>query len=164
MANNNDNFSKDQHPVQVLRPHPEDVWIFHLKDYVPPMVLNAMGKDFSNMQRELGLKKVILLMSTFGQVEVKREPLTVIEEVAAMREKQISKGYDAAHDDEHDDESLALTGAYLAVPSSVETDISPPDWACILEQENDPRECLIIAAALLIAEVERMDRAELKNA
>jgi len=91
----------------------------------------------------------------------KPAPPTVIEEVAAMREKQISKGYDADHDDTHDDGILSLAGAHLALPTVGPVPV--PRWVRALEQENTRRERLIIATSFLIAEVERMDRAEVSE-
>lgn len=158
MANNNDNFEPGD--VQVLRPHPEDVWIFQLAEDISGKPLDRLNDQMIGLEDELGLKKVLLLSPKFTSLTVRREPLTVIEEVAAMREKQISKGYDAAHDDHHDDQSLALVAAHLAIPCTSGVLIPAPDWGLELEDSHGERENLIIAAALLIAEAERMDRAE----
>ena len=158
MANNNDNIGPGG--AQVLRPHPDDVWIFQLRKHCSRVVIPKIERDLFKMKVDLGLKGVILLPEHIAHLTVKREPLTVIEEVAAEREKQVSKGYDAKHDDTHDDQSLTLVAAYLAIPCTSGVPIPAPDWGLELEESHGERDCLIIAAALIIAEVERMDRAE----
>lgn len=80
---------------------------------------------------------------------------TVLEEVAAEREKQRAKWGDD-HDDGHDGGELAEAAAFLASHDGTMRD--PPDWAYALDANNPPRRRYIIAAALLVAEVERLDR------
>lgn len=101
--------------------------------------------------------------------------LTVLEEVAAERLRQNSKGYDRAHDDAEGDGQLVLAACCYALEGS---------GARCLRQENivgmglmwidawpwvrggdrrhlpDYRQRLIIAMAMLGAEVERLDRAD----
>lgn len=98
----------------------------------------------------------------------------VINEIAAERRRQIKKGYSAQHDDAHDDGSLALSAALLALPYDASVGGEP-----LLDQEDyiglhmkadltcgwsaapdpDPRRRLVMAAAMLVAEIERRDRA-----
>lgn len=79
---------------------------------------------------------------------------TALEEVAAEREKQRAKWGDD-HDDGHELGELAQVAAYIASRSGLAED--PPEWAYELDQPPR-RRALIIAAALLIAEIERLDR------
>lgn len=78
-------------------------------------------------------------------------------EVAAEREKQRRKwGY--GHDDEHDDKSLvkaalSLVNEYLGVAT-----MHP--WQ-LPQKHKEPRDRLRIAAALIVAEMERLSRSEL---
>lgn len=104
------------------------------------------------------------------------------DDVMAERQRQIdAEGWTEAHDDQYDDHSLALAGAcyakhcvgrawlpscfvdgaerYQADPAPYEW---PYSWAVEWWKPKDPRRDLVRAAALLIAEIERMDRAELK--
>jgi hypothetical protein len=87
----------------------------------------------------------------------------VLAEVATERERQVAKGYDAAHDDQHTDGELATAAGLIALGDyDLITDDGPGDVlaAVVLDKHADIRERrLIIAAALLVAEVERLDRA-----
>lgn len=114
--------------------------------------------------------------------------MTVIEEVAAERERQKSvEGWSTAHDDEHADGGLASAAACYALPEPdtsdrVEMDLPPrgecrvlvtyPDvpmlwprsWHSRWWKPKDRRRNLIRAAALLVAEIERLDRVAQKRA
>jgi len=108
----------------------------------------------------------------------------VIDEIASERARQITKeGYALDHDDEHDDGSLALAAACYASPVLLYRE----DVRANSRQYNDPwpwaerfdkrpghgnqvvankhakpglrRNLLIKAAALIVAEIERLDRA-----
>lgn len=81
-------------------------------------------------------------------------------DVIVEREKQrIQWGNE--HDDEHDDGSLAGVASFLAWPTDGEQsfDMEPPEWAAPLASKHARRQRLVIAAALLLAEIERLDRA-----
>ena len=94
-----------------------------------------------------------------------------IDDVLAERQRQIAeKGWTPEHDDQHSDGVIALAGsgyAYAAAwatmaPSDEQfTDEAPPpawpeDWEF---KPNQPRQMLVKAAALMLAEIERIDRA-----
>lgn len=85
--------------------------------------------------------------------------MIVIEEIKAERLRQIAKGYDAAHDDEHAKGEIAQAAATLALyhidrPTALNVWPWGPDgW-----RAGTPRGDLIKAAAMLVAEVERLDR------
>lgn len=89
--------------------------------------------------------------------------MSVIAEIAAERCRQIDvEGWTPAHDDEHDDESLiqaaaayCLTAAEL--PATAE-DVWPHGWDRAWLKSTTPRRDLVKAAALIVAEIERMDR------
>ena len=98
----------------------------------------------------------------------------VIEEIAAERFRQSkAEGWTPEHDDEHSDGSLAIAAACYAAPDRVKatTDYErrhgvPVDYANALRWpwESDPkfkdqRSNLIRSAALIVAEIERIDRA-----
>lgn len=110
--------------------------------------------------------------------------MTAIDEVAAERIRQISiEGYDAAHDDEHDKGEIALAAALYATPirlyehrqrATGEMFMDPWPWeqefdrrpyvgnmvqANSIMKPPDRRRQLVKAAALIVAEIERLDRA-----
>lgn len=93
-------------------------------------------------------------------------------DVLAERKRQIEReGYNSEHDDDHDDGAIAAMAAYYAMPAGVRewpaTDtgygdtfgeaIVPGDW--IVKDYGSRRRELVVAAALLLAEIERLDRA-----
>lgn len=107
----------------------------------------------------------------------------VIDEIALERERQVaSEGWTPEHDDDHDDCSLARAAACYAAPAPIyekrmnqhsETTFFDP-WPWIEHFRGNPirsftewhkkgkdrRRQLVIAAALIVAEIERLDRAE----
>jgi hypothetical protein len=91
--------------------------------------------------------------------------VSVIDEIAAERRRQIeAEGWTPEHDDEHDDGDLALAAACYAAGDEVRASEPPHpslwpghgDWW----KPTDRRRDLIKAGALLVAEIERLDRAE----
>ena len=97
--------------------------------------------------------------------------MTIINEIAAERERQIhSEGYDRTHDDAHDNGDLALAAALYASPIQLYRR-TPGSWRGTAffdpwpweeeadkRQRHDRRHKLVIAAALIVAEIERLDR------
>jgi len=95
---------------------------------------------------------------------------SIIKEVLQERERQVSvEGYTVSHDDLHFTGELALAAAsyaqvagYASLYGTQATRLVPlprswpwsPDWW----KPKDPRRDLIRAAALVIAEIERIDR------
>lgn len=102
--------------------------------------------------------------------------MNVIDEIAKERQRQISKeGWTLEHDDQHTDGSLADAAAYYAAttrvfkaeeyagvgykPYSVYSDLWPRSWSeRWFRPKRARRRNLIVAAALLVAEIERLDR------
>lgn len=78
--------------------------------------------------------------------------MTVLQEIEAERAKQLALGFTPAHDDtEHPDGMLArIAGAVVCHRDDA--------WGIMEKYRTDRRQQLIIAAALLVAEVERIDR------
>lgn len=105
----------------------------------------------------------------------------IILEIARERERQMAaEGWTTAHDDEHVDSALAKAAAcyayYAAIPAVTrEVDTYPfPSkrhptdvvivrrawpWSWQWWKPKDPRRDLIRAGALIVAEIERLDRA-----
>lgn len=99
---------------------------------------------------------------------------TVLDEIAVERRRQIEQeGFDAKHDDMHGGPALALAAASYAYHAARFHDAealggryqikAPPyewPWAARWWRPKDPRRDLIKAAALIVAEIERIDRAD----
>ncbi len=97
---------------------------------------------------------------------------TVIDAITAERIRQINhEGWTSDHDDAHADESMALAAAAYALPEaarsmrlvSEEASAMVPEWwpwDARWWKPKDRRRDLIRAAALIVAEIERLDRVE----
>lgn len=89
----------------------------------------------------------------------------VLKDIQAERERQIAKGYDAAHDDEHGDGSIKLA-AQSFISSAIGTQRSRSNafqtwpWDDVPNDllTDDSRTALVKAAACIVAEIERLDR------
>jgi len=96
------------------------------------------------------------------------------DDVLAERQRQIgAEGFDAAHDDGHDDDralaraSFCYLGHYVRRqwvfghdPENYKAEEPPDEWPWDFEwwKPKDPRRDLVRAAALLLAQIEQMDR------
>jgi hypothetical protein len=98
-----------------------------------------------------------------------------IADIVAERWRQQSKeGWTLEHDDEHTDGQLAMAAACYAVAAAWQADGSElrptlettgmPEWPWDIEwwKPKDARRNLVRAAALMVAEIERLDRAAVK--
>jgi len=93
-------------------------------------------------------------------------PANPVAEIAAERRRQIGvEGWSAEHDDAHTDESLAVAAACYAMPDrKMNRHVRPKvpvdwPWASGWWKPKDRRRDLIRAGALIVAEIERLDRA-----
>lgn len=77
--------------------------------------------------------------------------MTVFDDINEERDRQISRGFDAKYDDEHGDGQLAEVAADLCMGND-------DDWGIARKWQHDTRRQLVIAAALIVAEIERLDR------
>jgi len=96
--------------------------------------------------------------------------MSVLDEIAAERRRQIeAEGWTPEHDDAHAIGSMAVAAAIYALHSTrawwqmpsvideVRRRLWPWEWSWW--KPKDPRRDLIRAAALIVAEIERLDRA-----
>lgn len=98
---------------------------------------------------------VVRLRSALAEKEKAGVDVSV-RDVLAERAKQRAK-WTEAHDDGHGDASLAAAAAVLAHPES--EGLFGPEWSFDLrEKRPHERERCVVAAALLLAEIERLDR------
>ena len=95
--------------------------------------------------------------------------MNVIDEIAAERRRQIeAECWTPRHDDEHDEDQLAKAAIVYAAPDWLRqffeaNDISIWPWDRDWWKPKDRRRDLIRAAALLVAEIERLDRRSQKG-
>jgi len=97
--------------------------------------------------------------------------MTVLDEIAGERRRQIEvEGWTPAHDDQQYRGELAMAAAAYAYAAGVEDmkrapyvggRLAPRGWPWAFEwwKPTDRRRDLIKAAALIVAEIERLDRA-----
>lgn len=106
-------------------------------------------------------------------------PGSVLDDIAAERARQIEKeGWTPEHDDQHEDQSMAQAAACYAYPrfwhellhrhmggrwADIVPWLWPTGWAKTWWKPKDRRSDLIRAAALIVAEIERLDRAAARN-
>lgn len=86
-----------------------------------------------------------------------------IDEIAYERQRQIdAEGWTPDHDDQHMDGSLAVAAACYAAPAVVGVGLTDLKWPFDEEwwKPKDKRRNLVRAAALIVAEIERLDRAD----
>lgn len=102
--------------------------------------------------------------------------MSVIDEIAAERKRQIeAEGWTSEHDDqEHEGGALAIAAACYAetagdcghyAPSRYQSEPVPIDWPWHSKwwKPKNPRRDLIRAGALIVAEIERLDRMPLNE-
>ncbi len=91
-----------------------------------------------------------------------------IEMITAERQAQLAKGYNAAHDDQHSAGELAAAAACFALGStqvsSAEAtgevrNLWPDEWPTGILGTNTRMRQLVVAGALIAAEIERLQRA-----
>ncbi len=90
-------------------------------------------------------------------------------DVLAERKRQVEvEGWNATHDDEHDDHSMSVAAACYALANRPALEVQTvklrdlwqwTGWSIAWFKPKDRRRNLIRAAALLLAEIERLDRA-----
>ena len=85
----------------------------------------------------------------------------VIDEIADIRQMQEEKGFDANHDDTHTDRSLLSAATQLLQGMRM---YDEKEWTTSrvrrIQRKYTEREQLLIAAAFIVAEIERRDRVE----
>src|SRR5690606_10766140 len=91
----------------------------------------------------------------------------VLQQIADERRRQIDKEYTPEHDDQHVNGELASAAAFVALERGCKI-IPDPGWdwgkRIVSNHCGDRRRQLIIAAALLVAEIERLGRAAARKA
>jgi hypothetical protein len=84
----------------------------------------------------------------------------ILKEIAAKRLLQIALGYYAEHDDLHQQGEIVQMGVAYACRASedfIPSDVAWP-WDEPMAEQKDARNDLLVAGALIVAEIERLDR------
>lgn len=80
-----------------------------------------------------------------------------IDDIAAERRRQIDvEGWTPEHDDAHGDGEMSNAAAYYALSGDQHDSIWPWDWKWC--KRTTRRRDLVKAGALIVAEIERLDR------
>lgn len=91
---------------------------------------------------------------------IKEQTVTALADIAAERERQKSvKGYSIEQDDTYTCSELAAAAICYIEPMEAES-YWPVDWHDDSFKPSDYRRNLVKAAALIVAEIERLDRLE----
>jgi hypothetical protein len=120
---------------------------------LPKSIFEAVGEAVRGFEAD---------MQRSGSPDSAMRILDVLEDVAVERERQILKGYDAANDD------TRCNGSLLAFVNSILLTFSRgtgADWvwdayARLMHAQKSERQRLVMAAAVLVAEIQRRDRIE----
>jgi hypothetical protein len=87
------------------------------------------------------------------------EHMSVIDEIAAERQRQVeSEGWTPEHDDQWSDGELARAAGCYAVAGRSTIPVPTWPWSIKWFKPTSYRRNLIKAAALIVAEIERLDR------
>ena len=92
---------------------------------------------------------------------------TAIEDIAAERQRQMEvEGWTRDHDDSHVGGEMAIAAACYASDKRVYNTASPANWPWSESwwKPTNRRRDLVKAGALIVAEIERLDRMETKPA
>jgi len=103
------------------------------------------------------------LLGYRARVRLRNQRFTLLSEILSERTEQITKhGYSETHDDEHADGSIADAAAHYA---STKGDTGLWPWSDEDDKKGTKsrREQLVSSIAMLISEVERIDRASAKE-
>lgn len=101
------------------------------------------------------------------------ETENILNELRAEREKQINRGFDSEHDDIHLPTELPDAAAFVAAVAADKSrgklisPVAPRLWPWTQEDweritRHDARRLRVIAAAMLVAELERWERNPIK--
>lgn len=105
-----------------------------------------------------------------GKTQTNVDSMAIAAEITKERCDQVAhNGWSREHDDMHDKGELAEAAAAYAIISTqqeganeIAADLWPLEWYG-MEPKEDRRRNLVTAAALIVAEIERLDRAALSQ-
>lgn len=122
-----------------------------------PTVFDAANLEAPHSQREMGAEPSAPQDPPQLPYKLSRAEQDVLDERRGQRTRE---GFIDAHDDEHDSGELARAGACYALFSQTPTSQAPLLWPLEARwwKPSNVRRMLVKAAALIIAEIERIDR------
>lgn len=146
-------------------------WEFRKAATAPAIISLLDSLDEMTTYRDNAVNKIMRLRERITELE-KQKPVTTrsITDIIAERQRQVTtKGWTPEHDDEHVNDEIAAFAALYAMPEACrdwpakETGygenwaeaICPNNWAA---KFGDRRRELVKAGALILAEIERLDR------
>lgn len=148
-------------PLPTLIAEPAEPTAQHVTgsfDVLPPGLVDAIRRQLPEATREVIHRAVTQALPAGAR------------DVVAERYRQVEKeGWTAKHDAEHTDDSLALVAACYAIPQRCRTYHAPENgnppvpvlwpksWAPDWWKPKNRRRDLVRAAALLLAEIDRID-------
>lgn len=127
------------------------------------------GEEIAMLRGEIGRLSGLLNSHTEGVAGATQAGMDVLGERARQRRME---GYDDAHDDAHDDFTLSSAAIAYTMDARLRgttghgfTDTPPPNWPWDASDWKPKlvRQALVVAAALIIAEIERIDRARIND-
>lgn len=94
--------------------------------------------------------------------------LNALNDIAVERNHQVDRGFDSAHDAQHVQGEIAVAAGLIAAGTAEGFELTSPggSWMDDLAAKvaahygDDRRYRLVIAGAMIVAEIERLDRAE----
>jgi hypothetical protein len=125
---------------------------------LPPLPiagLPRLGTIYYNAEQMQAYARAAVALNAPTQTSAARD-------VLAERQRQIeAEGWTPEHDDQHTDGSLAIAAACYAIADRDGRAEAPPFWPWALDwwKPADDRRMLVKAGALILAEIERLDRA-----
>ncbi|WP_217500321.1 hypothetical protein [Kosakonia sacchari] len=125
---------------------------------------------YSDLIKELSSRLEALNLAYIAQVRSHSVAITDI--IAERQRQQSAEGWTPEHDDEHNDGQLAIAASCYALMGAREQCLSDGEyhqsqkrlpylwpWEPVWWKPTSPRRDLVKAAALIAAEIERIDRA-----
>lgn len=144
------------------------ILVFPLFGFSPPLSTNFFIACIFTV---ISIVRGYVLRRAFEFLHIRRPLSPFMQAVIAERYRQIEvEGWDAAHDDEHAHGDMAAAGAvYALADRSVSVEVGEGSmsvsscrfwpWSLFWLKTTEPRRDFVKAAALIIAEGEKWDRA-----
>ncbi|NMX60227.1 hypothetical protein [Pseudomonas sp. WS 5079] len=130
----------------------------HLHAWILDQLFDGMHDD-ANLIRDI-YRLIAADQASFNATEYAQGAPASLQSVLAERIRQIQvECFYPEHDDEHSDESLAQAAACYAMPQSLTDWFVLWPWDAKCWKPGDRRTNLVKAGALVLAEIDRIDRA-----
>ena len=130
-------------------------------DEIMSVAVRYLGEHAAHASTGLNRFARALLAQQAQEPKAEDAPSDAARDVLAERQRQIStEGWTPEHDDEHNGHEMAHAAACYAYPElTALVGVKTWPWAAEWFKVRDHRSNYVRAAALLLAEIERLDRA-----